>query len=221
MVAWEHFKAPLARTPPCPVKRRTSDGRRRDDASVCSGVVQAAQPGIGDHPSLAGRFDCTRARGCRPGRDGSGVVVVIEVAGQDARRWASSKHDQVVQTLPPDRADQPFDVGASIHWRRTLSARPKALSELRSIRSLIPPRSSFRRYTDRASSTNRGPKSPSRSQRRSSSSTSHRASLTAFNAAASRPASTDPFSAASPAPRNAASSARTCARFAGRSSARP
>ena len=42
---------------------------------------------------------------------GPGVVVVIEVARQDASEVGLVEHDDMIQTLAPDRADQPFDVG--------------------------------------------------------------------------------------------------------------
>jgi hypothetical protein len=39
------------------------------------------------------------------------MVVIIEVTGQNAFEVGFVEHDDMIEALPPDRADQPFDVG--------------------------------------------------------------------------------------------------------------
>jgi hypothetical protein len=38
------------------------------------------------------------------------LVVISDVACDDAAEVSLAEHDEMVETLPPDRADQPFDV---------------------------------------------------------------------------------------------------------------
>ena len=49
-------------------------------------------------------------------------VVIRDVAGDDAAEVSLAEHDEMVETLPPDRADQPFDV--SVLPRRSRCRRP-------------------------------------------------------------------------------------------------
>ena len=39
------------------------------------------------------------------------MVIIIEVTGQNAFEVGFVEHDDMIEALPPDRADQPFDVG--------------------------------------------------------------------------------------------------------------
>ena len=50
------------------------------------------------------------------------LVVIRDVGCDDAAEVSLAEHDEMVETLPPDRADQPFDV--SILPRRSRSRRP-------------------------------------------------------------------------------------------------
>jgi hypothetical protein len=49
-------------------------------------------------------------------------VVIGDVGCDDAAEVSLAEHDEVVETLPPDRADQPFEV--SVLPRRSRSRRP-------------------------------------------------------------------------------------------------
>ena len=42
---------------------------------------------------------------------GPRMMVIIEVAGQDAFEVGFVEHDHVIEALPPDRTDQSLDVG--------------------------------------------------------------------------------------------------------------
>jgi hypothetical protein len=37
-------------------------------------------------------------------------VIIRDVGFEDAAKVSLAEHDEMVETLPPDRADQPFDV---------------------------------------------------------------------------------------------------------------
>src|SRR5947209_20633038 len=71
------------------------------DARVA--VVQPPDLRNGDYPTPLRRLHDARARGViAQGAVGPCVVVVIEVAGQDALEVGLVDHDHVIQTLPPD-----------------------------------------------------------------------------------------------------------------------
>jgi hypothetical protein len=99
-------------------------------------MMQTADLGDGRHSSPPRRLDDAREESVvvqsamRPR-----MVVIIEVAGQDALEVGFVDHDDMIQALPPDRADQPFDVGVLPRRPRrgqhfldacTLQAFPKA-----------------------------------------------------------------------------------------------
>ena len=75
-------------------------------------MMQTADFGDSQHSSPPRRLDDARKRGVvvqsvvRPS-----MVVIIEVRGQDAFAVGFVEHDDMIEVLPPDRADQPFDVG--------------------------------------------------------------------------------------------------------------
>jgi hypothetical protein len=45
------------------------------------------------------------------GEVGPGAVVVLEVSGQDSAQVSFTEDKDMIQTLAPDRADEPFDEG--------------------------------------------------------------------------------------------------------------
>jgi len=75
-------------------------------------MMQTADLGDGRHSSPPRRLDDARERSVvvqsvmRPR-----IVVIIEVTGQTAFEVGFVEDDDMIEALPPDRADQPFDVG--------------------------------------------------------------------------------------------------------------
>ena len=66
-----------------------------------------------DHPSFFGRLYGTRlGRIFRQSEMATAVMVVVEKQSEMARQTGLVENDQVVQALPANRADHPFDVGA-------------------------------------------------------------------------------------------------------------
>jgi hypothetical protein len=75
-------------------------------------MMQAADLGDGNHPSAPRRLDDARERGVVvQSAVGPRMVVIIEVAGQDAPEVGLVEHDHMIQTLASDRTDQSFDIG--------------------------------------------------------------------------------------------------------------
>ena len=84
-------------------------------------MVKAAQHGHRD--DVAERLHGSAERSVFPKREvRARAVVVSGISGQDAAQVTLAEHDEVVETLPPDRADQPFDV--SVLPRRSRSRWP-------------------------------------------------------------------------------------------------
>jgi hypothetical protein len=93
-------------------------GRGEEEWS-CSGgtplvaVVQPADLRDTDHPSFFGRLHGTRlGRLFRQSEMATAVMVVVEKPLEMARQTGLVENDDVVQALPANRADHPFDVGA-------------------------------------------------------------------------------------------------------------
>ena len=59
---------------------------------------------------------------------GPGVVVVVHVRRKDASQMAFVEDNEVVQTLPPNRADDPLDIRALSPPNTDASALEKRLS---------------------------------------------------------------------------------------------
>ena len=81
-------------------------------------MVQAAHLGDADHPSPTRRFDGARARSVVvQGVVGPGVVVVVQIAGQNAPEVGLVEHNHVVQTLPVPSTKTPRALtrGLSVH----------------------------------------------------------------------------------------------------------
>src|ERR1700688_2085433 len=79
----------------------------------------------------------------------SSFVVICDVSPDDSTKVSFAEHDDVVETLPSDRADQPFDVsvakGSQLHpvrsMGRKLSGSPMKMKRLEG-RAVIPSRRS-------------------------------------------------------------------------------
>ncbi len=74
--------------------------------------MQTAEMGASHDASHGGRLDGTReGRVFVQGEMGPRPVVIGEVPGEGPPQVPSIQDDQVVETLPADRADQPFHGG--------------------------------------------------------------------------------------------------------------
>src|SRR5438067_10794612 len=94
----------------CSMVVRTAGAGLRRLAEVA--VMQATDFGNLHDPARLGELDGPEVRGILVEREmRASPVIVGEVAGQDAAQVAFAENQNVIQTLAPDRADEPLREG--------------------------------------------------------------------------------------------------------------
>jgi len=82
-------------------------------------MMQTADVGDRSDPALSCDWSCQRSIFVQR-QVSSGTIVIVGIGSQHVAHMRHAENDQMVQTFPSDRSDQPFDIGVlpGRAWRR-------------------------------------------------------------------------------------------------------